>query len=215
MQLWPFFLTGIRNDAVVNGVSFLSKTSATNRAIMVMLFITILNGCASNIPDQIKQPANTNLTPIDVRNQPMSFIGQAVRWGGTIIRTENRQDHTRLIILAKPLGNDGQPQTTDTHQGRFIAQSDHFIEPSLYAAGRQITVYGTLKPATTEMVDEYPYVYPVVEVQVMHLWPLPSPEPDYWYDPWYDPWYPWYPFDPWYPRYRYPHHKPTQKTLPP
>ena len=96
-----------------------------------------------------------------------------------------------------------------------VARSDRFIEPSLYAAGREVTVYGTLMPSITEMVDEYPYLYPVVAVQVMHLWPVPTPEPDYWYDPWY-PWYPfdpWYPYDPWYPRY--PYHRPTPKKLTP
>lgn len=190
-------------------------SSTTKRALVILSCISMITGCASNIPEQIRKPANTTLTPVDVRNHPKSYTGQMVRWGGTIIRTENRKDRTRFIILAKPLDSNGQPQGVDTHLGRFIAQSDRFIEPSLYAAGREVTVYGTLMPSITEMVDEYPYLYPVVAVQVMHLWPVPTPEPDYWYDPWY-PWYPfdpWYPYDPWYPRY--PYHRPTPKKLTP
>ncbi len=163
----------------------------------------LLYGCASNIPEQIKQATTSNVTPLEARQQAQTFTGQNVRWGGEIITIENKPDHTQIVVLSRPLDKDGEPQGTQKHHGRFIAQVQGFVEPSLYAAGREITVVGTYTQTVDRMIGEYPYRYPLVMVEHLHLWPVPvDPGPDYWYDPWYDPWYPW---GPWYPRHHFPY----------
>ncbi len=155
----------------------------------------VLSGCASNIPEQIKQPATSNVTPAEARQQSETFLGQSIRWGGEIIAIENKPDHTQIIVLSKPLDKDGEPQSTQKHHGRFIAQVKYFLEPSRYTAGREITVVGKYTHTIERMIGEYPYRYPVVMAEHLHLWPEPvKHDPDYWYDPWYDPWYPWGPW---------------------
>jgi len=164
-----------------------------------LLLALLLTSCSSNIPLQIRQTTASNITPAEARQKADAFAGQSVRWGGEIISIENKPDYTQLTVLAKPLDDDGSPQTSTSHQGRFIAQINRFLEPSLYAAGRQITVVGTFTQILTRMIGEYPYQHPVVMVDTFHLWPVPlEPEPDYWYDPWY-PWGPWH-------HYPYTHH---------
>lgn len=163
----------------------------------------LLAGCSSNIPLQIRQTTASNITPAEARVKADVFAGQSVRWGGEIISIENKPDYTQLTILAKPLDDDGSPQASTHNYGRFIAQINRFLEPSLYAPGREISVFGIFTMNVTRMIGEYAYQHPVVVVNTLHLWPLPlALEPDYWYDPWwYDPWYPWglpYPY--------YPHH---------
>ena len=180
-----------------------SRTSAKFRVSTIAAYIIsvfILGGCASNIPEQIKNEKASQISPAEARQQPQAFSGQSVRWGGEIIQIENKPGYTHITILAKTLDVDGQPIISSNHQGRFIAEIDRFLEPSQYPAGREITVFGNFEKNISKLIGEYNYQHPVVKVTTFHLWPEPIPyEPDYWYDPW-GPWGMW---GPWY---SHPHH---------
>ncbi|MGH8545442.1 MAG: Slp family lipoprotein, partial [Gammaproteobacteria bacterium] len=69
--------------------------------------------------------------------------------------------------------------------------------PAVYRAGRQVTVYGVLKPPVNRTIGERPYTYPMVRAQKLYLWPDYR---EYWrnrpyrYDPFYYPYYPYYPY---------------------
>jgi outer membrane lipoprotein len=160
----------------------------------------LLGACATHIPPDIREapPGNPGLEL--VRSDPAGHLSQRARWGGTIIETDNRTDTTWLTVLALPLRKNGEPISGEASSGRFIAIVPGFLDPSLYTNKRQITVTGTLLPVETRNVGEYPYQYPVVQVESHYLWPLPQPHypyagyPYWWHDPWYYPWYPyrWY-----------------------
>jgi len=139
-----------------------------------------------------------------VRAHADRYISQKVRWGGVIVNTENKDNSSQLMIVAFPLDDDGEPQVTDQSLGRFIAMDDEFLEPLVYSSDRMITVVGTVLRTETLDVGEFPYEYPVIQVEHSYLWPVPV-EPDYRdYPPywWYDPWYPYYPY--YYPYYPHP-----------
>jgi len=77
-----------------------------------------------------------------------------------------------------------------------IARIPGFLDPVIYEKQREMTVTGALAEPITRTVGDFPYRYPVVDVDTYYLWakPLPATYP-YYYDPfWYDPWYPhrWY-----------------------
>jgi len=172
--------------------------------------ISLMSACASNIPVEIREFSETSPNVTQVRKQADSYLSQKVRWGGSIIRTENREESSWLTIIALPLNDDGKPQTSDQSPGRFIAIIDEFLEPELYSQNRRITVIGKILKTETFNVGEFPYEYPLIQVDHYYLWP-PEPEPadiDYppywWYNPWYDPWYG--PYYPWHSPYYYPHH---------
>lgn len=176
------------------------NTLLTPYLLWAILIVTGLTACSS-IPEKIKQAPASNITPDEARQRPQDFQDQSIRWGGEVIQIENKPTLTQIIILAKPLDKDGQPASNKTHYGRFIAQIERFIEPSLYTPGRDVTVTGTFSGIIEQMVGEYPYRYPTVAVDTIYLWPLPvEPAPDYWYDPWY-PWGPWG----WHPWHNHPH----------
>ena len=175
------------------------KTELITSNFLWMLFSILVLSACTNIPENIRQAPPSNITPDEARLQPESFSGQMVRWGGEVIQIQNKPDYTQIIILAKPLDKDGQPENSKNYYGRFIAQIERFVEPSLYSAGRDVTVTGQFTQITNKMIGEYPYRYPVIAVDSIYLWPLPvEPDPDYWYDP-------WYPWGPWYPWHHYPH----------
>lgn len=135
------------------------------------------------------------------------YLSQKVRWGGVILKTENKQNGSKLTIIGAPLSEQGKPQNTDQSPGRFIAIVDSFLEPQLYSPDREITVTGQLLPGETQKVGDFSYNYPVVKVDHYYLWPVVHQadhidDLPYW---WHDPFYPWpYHYYPYYPYY--PHH---------
>lgn len=179
-------------------------------SMMAGLLCTVLSaGCASNIPKEISTAPPDNPMVAEVRSDIQQFTGAHVRWGGTIATVENQTNETWIEVVARDLDNSGQPRMTDRSAGRFIAIIDGFLDPVLYAEGREITVAGVIENETTRKIGGYDYSFPLVRVNNYLLWP-PRYEPSvrdyppYWY---YDPWYPWYPYYP----YRYYHRHPAKK----
>ena len=167
----------------------------------VLLMTLLLNACASQVPQNIRKAPADNLSLQQVREHAADYLGQQMRWGGTIIETGNREATTLLTVLERPLHKGGEPKFSDDSGGRFIAIVPAFLDPQVYAPDRQVTVTGALLRTETGKVGEYPYTYPVIQSDAWYLWPERTQPPySYPYPGWYDPWY----YDSWYP-YRYPH----------
>ena len=168
----------------------------------------LLASCSTGIPDNIRKAPADGPSLGAVRETPNRFQSQDVRWGGDILVIENREDFTEVTVLARPLSKNGEPSTTDASPGRFIAHISAFIDPEEYAAGRSVTVRGTVAGTETRKVGEYAYAHPVVKASDWYMWPEPV-ERSYDYYPWwyYDPWWysPWYHYPYYYPNY--PHHQ--------
>jgi outer membrane lipoprotein len=139
-----------------------------------------------------------------VRYHPERHLNAPVRWGGEVISVENRPQETWVEFLAYPLGNEGRPRYHRSSEGRFLGRFAGFLDPAVIKPGRGMTVSGTAEGVVTRNVGEYPYRFPLVKVQVYHLWPPRQTYPRYdpWYDPFYDPFY-----NPWYPYYRPPYYR--------
>ncbi|WP_296809639.1 Slp family lipoprotein [Thiocapsa sp.] len=170
--------------------------------------LVCLGGCASGrVPEAIRDSALPSPAVTEVQQRPETFIGQRMRWGGSILEVHNAPDTTRIEILARALNGSGEPEDTTRGLGRFIVELPGFKDPAEYPQQRRLTVVGPLVRMETRDVGEYPYPYPVLAGDVWYLWPDPptvaAPLPyDYpWYRPWYGPFYgpwsgPWY--GPWY-----------------
>ncbi len=63
---------------------------------------------------------------------------------------------------------------TDETRGRFIAVSKQFLDPTVYARGRVITVVGEVIGDSVKPLGAMVYRYPLLEVEAVHLW-----EPSY------------------------------------
>ena len=146
-------------------------------------------------------PDNPSLAA--VQNETSLYKNRQVTWGGMIIGTEVKQNETWVTILAKPLDSYAQPVQTNKSLGRFIGIFSGFRDPAIFSNGRYLTLTGKTGGTQTRKIDELSYIYPLVQVEQSHLWPVRVrgdwDDYDYWYDPWYPFWYdPWYPY--YYPR---------------
>jgi outer membrane lipoprotein len=140
------------------------------RHVSLPVLLLLLTACASG-PTFNTLGVDRLLTPQGVTANPQPATGKSVQWGGTIVSTANLQNSTQIEVLAYPIDSNGRPKTDDTAQGRFILERTGFLEPASYAAGRQVTVVGTVSGTRTGRVGEADYVYPVVTAKQLHLWP--------------------------------------------
>jgi outer membrane lipoprotein len=166
-----------------------------------LVLIGLLGGCASRLPPAISSAPPENVTISAVRATPGDYKGRTVRWGGEIIRVENRKQFTDISVLARPLNEDGKPHGGSA-DARFIARFRGFLEPEEYKSGRLITISGRFTAIEHHKVGEYRYAYPVVEVVEHYRWPRTVTVPAYRYNPFlYDPCWPYRPYR--YPYYPY------------
>ena len=124
-----------------------------------------------------------------------------MRWGGEIVSTRNLPDKTRIEIVSRSLDGGGRPRRTDRTEGRFVAYVDGFLDPVVYAKGREITVEGEVSGVESGRIGEYPYRFVVVRAASQRLWPrreaavplpIPDPYPFWRSDPWPYPYPPWW-----------------------
>ena len=136
--------------------------------VIVSLFLT---ACAGNVPLTIRQPPADDPGISKVRTDPVLYTGRQVRWGGTISAIENKATETWVEIVGRKLGSYGRPYTSDQSPGRFLVRIEGYLEPEIYTAKREITVYGVVESTITRKIDEFPYTYPLIKASEYYLWP--------------------------------------------
>ena len=130
----------------------------------------LLAGCASAFPDEVMRTVDRSITVDELRRDPAGHKGARVIVGGEILSTQPRQGQTEIEVLARRLGDGGSPERSDRSPGRVLLRTADFLDPAIYAAGRRITVVGTVIGAEERKVGELPYRYPVIDVERIRLW---------------------------------------------
>ena len=157
----------------------------------------LLGGCASAFPKEVMRDVNTSLSADDLRRDPATYQGARVIVGGEILSTQPKPGQTEIELLARRLDDGDAPEHSDRSAGRLLLRSPDFLDPAVYAAGRRITVIGTVTGAEDRKVGELPYRYPVIAIERIRLWPQEVAQ-----YPAYSPWGPWpygpYFYDPYY-----------------
>jgi outer membrane lipoprotein len=179
---------------------------------------TLLFSACTSVPTQL-QGEYADISP--ARVQPELF-GSKVRWGGVLVDTRNEQERTCFEVLSRTLDRYLRPRLEDSTAGRFIACTNGFHDPEVFAKGREVTITGQIQNVEVRKIEEFDYRYPVVEIIDMVLWEERQDVIIYdnYYDPFYYPYYWGHPYWGYYPYYRYPgpyhgpHRMDTRKTMP-
>jgi outer membrane lipoprotein len=114
------------------------------------------------------------LTPANSISRLPAAEGKQVLWGGVILNTTNLKQRTDVEVLAYPLDGDQKPQRDARELGRFVFQTNDYLEPATYAKDRMVTLVGRLVGSRPGKVGDRDYVYPVVEARQLYLWPRES-----------------------------------------
>jgi outer membrane lipoprotein len=160
--------------------------------VLLSAAFAILSGCATYpISQKYREAARKDVTVPLVQQQPQTYQGALVIWGGAIIQVLNDSTGSQLMVLESPLGPDGYPESPVHSRGRFLALTDRFLDPLVYKKGRKVTLAGEVAGTSRRKLGEGSYVYPQIVIKEMRYW-LPAPQ--YYYTPYYN-----YPYD--YPFY--------------
>jgi outer membrane lipoprotein len=144
------------------------------RALPAVLALAVaLGACATGFD---VGDAERGVTPRAAAENLAPLRGRVVAWGGTVVASRNLADRTELEVLAYPLDRANRPQRDAEPAGRFIAVHTGYLETADYAAGRALTAVGTVRATRAGTVGEARYLYPVLVVTRLQLWPKdPAP----------------------------------------
>jgi outer membrane lipoprotein len=144
--------------------------------IIIILIMLTLSACATSSPFDLKG-VNRSLSPA-LAKAGTEHLGQTALWGGLIIQSTNLKDRSEIEVLSYPLNEQGEPIRSASAQGRFYIQQDGYLETAQYAAGRWVSVLGTVKPSVTGKVGSADYTFAVIKSVQLELWPDPSQSGD-------------------------------------
>ena len=133
-----------------------------------LALLAALAGCVSAPfePDGVR----TDLAPVEAASAPQR-AGERVIWGGMVIEVVNRAESSEIVVLGYPLDSKQRPLLKQPTVGRFIAVVPGYVEPFDFPQGRFVTLRGSVSGAREALIDERPYVYPVLAVEDTFLWP--------------------------------------------
>lgn len=164
--------------------------------------LLVSSGCA--LTDNQLESGLPRIAYAQLESSPDTYKGQTVTFGGKVLGAKRLKEGTRVEILQLPLDSSLKP-TRDLRksQGRFIAMRKEFLDPATIPAGTFITVTGEAAGSVTLPLDEMDYLYPVVEIKSLRVWPADEEGPSrlrpypyiipgpYWGPYWSPYWRPW------------------------
>ena len=137
----------------------------------LVLFVTILFiGCARPFSEAALSNINKSISFSELKKDPEKYKGAWLMLAGVIVTSKNTKEGTIIEILQKPMDSDGRPLQTDATEGRFIVQSDQFLDSAVYHRGREITVIAEVVGRRELPLGEIMYQYPLLVIKELTLW---------------------------------------------
>ncbi len=139
---------------------------------IIYIALLALLGCAPVISKQVREQVNQSITLEEVCKNPERYRGEVIIVSGDIIETENTKEGTFIKVLQHPPDFRGKPKNTDASVGRFLAFAGYYLDPFIYAKGRNVTIAGEVQGKQTLPLDEIEYSYPLIHIKEIYLWPI-------------------------------------------
>ncbi len=151
-----------------------------NRAVIVLAVLAVALSIAACAPTFSREALNRVDRTVPFRQlqaAPDSYRGRWLLEGGVIIETRNTREGTVIEVLERPLDRQGRPRETDDSAGRFLIQSDQFLDPADFHPGKRISLVGEVTGQEVRPLGDMHYRYPVLTAKELHLWePRSSPQ---------------------------------------
>ncbi|RPE81250.1 Slp family lipoprotein [Vulcaniibacterium tengchongense] len=140
-----------------------------NARLAVLAASAVLLAACATQPKPL-QGEFASITPRDAAANDST--GAAVRWGGRIVQVEPQSNRTCFEMISTNLGTTGRPSWgSDDTGGRFLACRTGFYDPAVFEKNREVTFVGRVSGYETRKIGGYDYRFPVVDADVVYLWP--------------------------------------------
>ena len=136
-----------------------------------VILVIVLAGCASGLSRQSLAKVTYTGTFTALQENPDRFVDEIALFGGKIIETNTSPSSSELIILQMPLDHNNRPENPDRSSGRFLVQTEQFLDPAIYQNGVLLSTVGVIKGEQARAIGGFNYVYPVLEAVEIKLWP--------------------------------------------
>ncbi len=124
----------------------------------------LLAGCVA-----VPAPLQGSFASVSPHSANASHLDVEVRWGGRIVGIENFGERNCIVLIAQPLGANGQPDGSDVSLGRFRACADEHYPTRSFAANREVTITGRIE-GFYESEDGHAR-WPSLATRTVVLWP--------------------------------------------
>lgn len=143
---------------------------------LFLLAVATLFGAAACTPVVSKQSlglVDPGLTFEALHQNPDRHVGRYLLLGGVIAEVRGSvRGGSEMEVVQFPTNDRGRIISTDHSAGRFILLDNAFRDPAIYYPGRLVTLVGQVAGSRTAQLGEVEYLYPVLTVYELHLWPL-------------------------------------------
>jgi outer membrane lipoprotein len=158
---------------------------------LILIISLLLTGCVKAISEESRKLVDNSISFSKLRENPDAFIGKYVMLGGLIAAVRNSKEGGQLEVVQLKLDENGLPEDALRSDGRFLATSMNFFDSMIYKPGRSVTLVGEIKGKKNATIDEINYVYPLVSVKEIQVWPAPEEDRGFPLPtaPYYDPYY--------------------------
>jgi outer membrane lipoprotein len=131
-----------------------------------------LGGCSSPLSRESLRQVTPNLPVAAVLAAPEKHVGQTIVVTGNILRVENNPQGTVLEVLAYPPTRRNVPDTSDPALGRVLLSHRSFLDPIVYAQGREVTAVARVRGEQDMSVGQAVRREPVLDVIELQLLPV-------------------------------------------
>ena len=153
------------------------------RKMLLVVAVLLAQGCTYAISPDLAAQADKTLPFSRIEADPALYQGTIVILGGTIAKTALISENTSMIeVQQEQLDTWGKPVSRTPSGGRFLVRSKWFLNPQVYAPGREITVAAVVEGIARQGIDDTGSSFPVVILREIKLWPR---EPASWSRPSY------------------------------
>ena len=141
----------------------------TVKFIGILLLLFSL-GCATGISRQVRSQVTYTGPFSDVQKAPDKYVGEIVIFGGKILNNQASQAFSKLTVLQLRIDSRGRPKDGDQSEGRYLIQSDQFLDPAIYTKGALLTVVGRINGSEVRAIGGFDYDYPMLKAIEIKLW---------------------------------------------
>lgn len=166
--------------------------------ILIPFILLTIVACAHPVSQGMRATLDPGISVSGLFESPDNYVGKRVMLGGVVVETRNFPEKSEIEVVQKEIDSSGRVSANDATFGRFIFRQRGYLESEIYAKGREVIGVGKVVGSQLGKIGDREYLFPVVEVEELHLIKN-YPQSPYYYN---DPFYPYY-FDPFY----YPLHR--------